>query len=261
MLAATRAPAHPALHGVVDLLWLAPGRGGGARERVIPAGGSHLVWRLGAELRIGEDQRERAGVLGGPRSSAHLHHTSDTWSIGVMLAPGAIPRLFGTSARSLSERHVGLPDLWGLGARGLQERLEERPDRALDLVEAQLVATLRPARTPPELARALASLEAGMSVEAAARRIGRGTRTLGLWFADEIGLSPSRWASVRRVRRAMALAANERDGARVAVLAGYADHAHLCRDFRAVTGVTMTEWRRHVPGEPSHVPVPIHSSG
>jgi AraC-like DNA-binding protein len=53
----------------------------------------------------------------------------------------------------------------------------------------------------------------------------------------------------------MAIAARVPDGALVARLAGYADHAHLCRDFRAVTGVTMSEWRHHVPGQPAHVPV------
>lgn len=251
----TRAPWHPALRGVVELLWLAPGRGDGGRERVIPSGGAHLAWRVGAELRLGDDQVERHGVLGGARSSSHVHDTVPAWSLGVMVRPGALPRLFGESARALAERHVGLADLCGAEARELQGRLDADPAAGLGHLEAWLVSRLRPDHTPPGLGRALAALEAGLSVEAAARRVGRSPRAVGGWFHDAVGLSPCRWATVRRVQRAMTLAARVSDGTEVASLAGFADHPHLCRDFRAVTGVTMREWRGHVPGQPAHVPI------
>lgn len=260
MRPALRAPSNPALHGVVRQLWLSRGRGATGLERVVPTGGAHLAWRLGADIVLGE-QVEANGVIGGPRSTAHLHDTTSAWSVGAMLAPGAVPRLFGVSARAVSERHVGLADLWGTGAVELQERLLADPDRALDALEAHLARVLRPDRTPAGLPLVLAALERGLSVEAAARRIGRTPRTLGLWFHDAVGLSASRWSVVRRVRRAMELGAAEADGASLAAAAGYADHAHLCRDFRAVTGLTLTSWRLgHVPGQPSHVPLPIDPS-
>ena len=253
LLSTTRAPRHPALAGVVELLWLSPGRGAGRLDRVIPTGSPHLVWRVGSPIRFACGQIERRGVLGGARSTSHVHVTATGWSVGAMLCPGAIPRLFGASARELAERHTGLDDLWGPVAARLQARLEESP--CLDLVEQVLAEQLRPDRRPAGLVRAHRMLADGASVERAARAVQRTPRALNHWFHDHIGLSPRRWATVRRVRRAMAIAADEPDGLTVALRAGYADHPHLCRDFRAVTGITMGQWRHHRPGEPSHVAV------
>lgn len=95
---------------------------------------------------------------------------------------------------------------------------------------------------------------------AAAARVGRTPRALHGWFMAAVGLSPSRWAAVQRVQRALALAANEPDGARLALAAGFADQPHLCRDLRAVCGMTLGVWRagRRLDA-PMHVPLPIGS--
>ncbi len=258
LISTTRAPHHPALQGIVELLWLAPGQGAGARERVIPTGGAHLVWRIDAPIRLWPGQIEHYGVFGGPRSTAHVHHTERGWSVGVMLHHGAVARLTGTPAHELKERHTGLADLFGPAARSLQEDLSAHPD--LRLVEELLVQHLQPAPVPHGIFPALDALERGLTVEAAALRAGCSTRSLRTWFHDHVGLSPVRWARVRRVRHAMRFAAVQRDGTRldgahVAHLAGFSDQAHLCRDFRSVTGTTMTDWRDRRPGEPSHVRV------
>lgn len=252
-----RGPRHPALRGLVRELWVGAGADR-AWERVVPSGSAHVAWRMGEPLEIADLPRLRYGVLGGPRSRAHLRRTAPVGSVGAVLAVGAIPRLFGMPASAAREQHVGLDALWGPAARVLQEELESLvgdPDAALDRVELALVARLRPPDAPSALPLALAALDAGLSVEAAALRSGRTTRRLGDWFARDVGLSPSRWARVRRVQRAMALAATEPDGSTLAHLAGYCDHAHLCRDFRDIAGVTLGAWRGHRPGAPAHVPV------
>ncbi|MCK6523198.1 AraC family transcriptional regulator, partial [Myxococcota bacterium] len=170
----TRPPRHPALRGVVELLWAGARRGDAARELVVPTGQLHLSWRAGGPpIRLGAagEQVERLGVLGGARLSAHIHDVpAASRSIGAMLRPGATTRLFGEPARALAGQHTGLDTLWGADAARLQTRIEEAQDdeEALGLVEAALVARLRVGARPPGLREALAALDAGAPVSAAA---------------------------------------------------------------------------------------------
>ncbi len=256
----TRPPQHPALHGLVDLLWVgAPPAPIAARERIIPTGQVHLAWRAcGTPIVVGPngDQLERFGVLGGPRAQAHIHDTPRAVrSVGAMLRPGALPRLFGTPARALLGQHVGLDARWGAHAVDLQEQLAAVDDQAaLALVERSLVAHLRVAGAPTGLQRSLHALEGGASVRAIADALGRSPRAVNHWFADAVGLSPCEWRGVRRLQRALTLAASERDWSVVAYRAGYADHAHLSRAMRAISGVTPTQWRQRGHPDTNHLP-------
>ncbi len=252
-----RAPRDPRLRGVVERLWVAPGRGLGPVERVLPTGRAHLVWRVGAAAGPADAHRWAEGVLGGPRSTGYARGTADGLTIGVVLCPGALGRLVAGPAEALAEAHHGLSALWGqAGAGRAAAQLEERPD--LDVLEAILVERLRDWAPPEGLSLAVEALSAGQSVAVAAARAGRTPRRLHSWFAEAVGLSPSRWAAVQRVQRALRLAEGEPDGARLALLAGFADQPHLCRDMQAVCGMTLTAWRRgRRPDAPMHVALPI----
>lgn len=259
-----RPPRHPALRGVVELLWVgsSASAAGAARpelECVIPTGQIHVSWRAcGTPIRLGVrgEQVERCGVVGGARTEAHVHDAPvGARSVGALLVAGAAPRLFGASARSFAGLHVGLDALWGADARILQDQLGETcDDAALDRVERALVAHLRSVPRPPGLGEALRLLDRGASVGWVAARLGRSPRALGSWFDDAVGLSPSGWARVRRLQRALDHAALARDWSDVAHRAGYADHAHLCREFRAIAGVTPSDWRARST-ERNHVPI------
>jgi len=267
-----RPPRHPALAGVVDLLWSGPGRAPTtAAERIVPTGHVHIVWRAcGTPIRLGAhgEQRERFGVVGGARSAAHVHDTpAGTRSVGVLLRVGAAPRLLGDAASAFAERHTGLDALWGADAGLLQEALgaaqsgaEPSDEATLALVEAALVARLRPHPTPAGLDVAVARLERGATVAAAARAAGRSPRTLRLWFDEAVGVAPVTWARVRRVQRALRLALGDPDWAGVALAAGYCDQAHLCRDVKEIAGVSPTAWRAAVGAEPNHIPLVVADS-
>ncbi|MCB9669342.1 MAG: helix-turn-helix transcriptional regulator [Alphaproteobacteria bacterium] len=230
---------HPALRHVVRRVWCSPDRGHRGLERVIPSGGAHMVWRVGGRIEV-DGVHGQAGVLAGPRFTSHARRAGPGTSVGVELLPGAIPLLFGTSSRAVAGLHVDLGDVWGRRAERVQGALEEGD---LGAVEAALLEVLREGPVRGGLPLALGALERGLPVEAAAMRAGCTARTLGAWFHDDVGLAPVRWARVRRVRRAMDLADTAEDGAHLAELVGFADHAHLCRDFRAVAGSTLTHWR------------------
>lgn len=258
-----RPPRHPALRGMVELLWVGQAEPVATHERVIPTGQLHLAWRAcGTPIRLGAlgEQVERCGVLGGARLEAHTHDTPQgTRSVGAILCPGAAPTLFGESARALSGQHTGLDALWGVDAARLQERLAEAvtDETALGLVEEAVLARRRAAARPPGFREALAAIEGGAAIGAAAKWIGRSPRTLGAWFDDSIGVSPVTWARLRRLQRALRVAEGELDWSTVAARAGFADHAHLCRELRAIAGVTPTTWRARRHGGPNHLPIDI----
>src|SRR5260221_13363298 len=67
-------------------------------------------------------------------------------------------------------------------------------------------------------------------------------------FVNEIGLAPKTLALMLRFHRACTLARTGAAGtwAAVAAEAGYADQAHLTRDFRVFAGETPTEWTERV---------------
>ena len=78
------------------------------------------------------------------------------------------------------------------------------------------------------------------------QRLGTSERTLGRRFAAAVGLSPKETSRVVRfLSVARQLDREPRAGlARVAAAAGYADQAHLTRDFGELAGITPAAFVR-----------------
>lgn len=93
--------------------------------------------------------------------------------------------------------------------------------------------------------RLLERTRGGLSIGELAREVGYGPRHLGELFRREIGLSPKQAARVIRfdaVRRAMPRALQTGRIAQLAASAGYADQAHLNREFLGFAGVSPRRW-------------------
>jgi transcriptional regulator GlxA family with amidase domain len=75
--------------------------------------------------------------------------------------------------------------------------------------------------------------------------VGWSRRHLSQRFTDEYGIGPKQTARLVRFQRARDLvAAGTRPLAEVAVDCGYADQAHLTREFCELAGDPPTTWRR-----------------
>ncbi|AKT50993.1 helix-turn-helix domain-containing protein [Arsenicicoccus sp. oral taxon 190] len=122
------------------------------------------------------------------------------------------------------------------------------------LLEGHLLGLLdrgdrRQAAPPADLVRGWAVLRRGhgrVRVAALADHLGWSRRHLVTRFAGEFGLAPSEVARLHRFGAALELGRAGRPWADVAVRAGYADQAHLSREFRALGGQTPTQWRTEV---------------
>ncbi|MCE0766523.1 helix-turn-helix transcriptional regulator [Pseudonocardia kujensis] len=165
--------------------------------------------------------------------------------------------LLGTPASALTGDVVGLGDLLGRRGEVLVERLAEVPTwpgrfALLDAALARLAADARRPDPRPEVARAwhrLAATGGTLRIEQLAREVGWSRRHLALRFRDEVGLSPKSAARVIRFERACDLLRGPTRPAlaHTAAVCGYADQAHLARDFRELAGLTATEWLAERP--------------
>jgi AraC-like DNA-binding protein len=263
----SRAPC-PALRPFVSKVWASDERAArGGRERVLPTGGMHLVFRFSAPLRVFEREDDPSGrvighaIVGGARASAYLRDTSQpVSSVGAQLLPGASALLLGVPALALAERHTPLEDLWGAAARELHARLAEtvEPARRLALFEALLAARLPRVRgVHPAVTCALARFAEGATVGTIVGETGYSHRGFTTLFEREVGLSPKRFQRVQRLQRALAAASHGEPWARIAIEHGYADQSHLHRELRELGGLTPSAYARAAPRFASHVPIEL----
>lgn len=204
----------------------------GARP-VLPDGCMDLLWTEGRLLVAGPDTRPYVPE-GAPAR----------WA-GVRFRPGTAPALLGVPAHELRDRRVELADLWPATAvRRLRARVDAAadPPAALDEIASELAAATDP--PDPLLARLVAALDAGRPVAATADELGLGARQLHRRSLAAFGYGPKTLARVLRLQRALALARDDVPQAETASRAGYADQAHLARNVRELTGMTLGELLR-----------------
>lgn len=198
-----------------------------------------------------------AAAFTGPREilRTHEHCEGHAVLLATFTAVGATAFL-----RPPLEEFVGTTiDLAGvLGRREQLDRLCEQlagaanHRRRIKLLENFMLTRIRVSAPDPLVAAAVAWLERGTE----AKRIAELTRYIGLSqsalerrFRRVVGISPKRFASIVRLRRAVQLRAGGADLTTVSHAAGYFDQAHFIRDFRRATGSAPETFFRHVPAE------------
>ncbi|KUF13580.1 AraC family transcriptional regulator [Streptomyces silvensis] len=198
-------------------------------------------------------------VAGGlMRRSVAIHHDGRQQGVLVSLTPLGARAVYGMPAAALADRLVPLDELLGALGAELVERLRTATTwagrfAALDELFLRAVGRTgggdRVPRTGPEVAEAWRRLVAArgrVQVGAVAAGLGWSRRHLTERFRDEVGLSPKTFARVLRFEHAhdLASAHDPLPWAGVATVSGYADQAHLVRDWREFTGRSPTAWRR-----------------
>lgn len=177
--------------------------------------------------------------------------------LGIQLAvhPLAAPALFGLPAAELSVTEYDGRTALGRHATTMQEQLTETGEwrAAFGLVGEHLMRSLsarhREIRSEVRHAWHLLAVSDGHApIAEVAQRVGLSSRHLGTLFDREIGQSPKTVAQLFRFQRAVteihhAVAAQRSvDLATIAACSGYADQAHLSRDFVDRLGVPPSRW-------------------
>jgi AraC-like DNA-binding protein len=238
---------------------------GFVRRRELPSGLATLVFNLGQELRVEHPVGTRTAYPAGTAffagvSSAYAVTETDRSQEGaqVMLTPLGARALLGFPLDEVGERLIDPVDLFGAAARETIERLQEATSHAdrLAILE-QEIASLGPSVSdlPCGLVWALQRLEANagqVGVASLAKELGWSRKHFSVCFRREFGVPPKLFARILRFDHAVRrLRRNQVESwAELADVCGYADQAHLTRDFRAFAGGPPASFmRRKLPDE------------
>lgn len=226
-------------------VWKAPPRP--YRHLVVPDGCPHLTYLRPAAPR-------GSVVLGGPRATSVEHDiTGPLLCWDVKLRPHGIGLLGQDAIEWLGRMEAPSGDLADL-ARRLEAGLRvcERADEAGAVLDALLLPLLEEANRIDELvsgvvqrieaangAEAIGALAAGLPV---------GERQLQRRFRRATGISPKQFSRIRRFRACARnlIATNPEQWGRVAIAHGYADQAHLNREFARLSGRSPTQLERYI---------------
>ena len=215
--------------------------------RVEPDGRADLVVAVAAGPASMGQRPCRAEVFGMKSRPLAVTTCRPTETIAVQFRPGAWARLFGVSADALTDRSCGVGDLWGRAGYDWIDRISgaATPAERKQVIAATLRERLaQSAGGDPGggLVRAAVALigrsRGGLSVARVARLLDVHPRRLERVFKQEVGLSPKRYARGVRFSQAKLQIAQGKPLVAVAGALGFADQAHLCREFKAWSGRT-----------------------
>lgn len=239
----------------------------GVRQRLhrgLPSPYLTFVVALDTPVVVGEYEADPEPVSAhgmlGPLATRPAYIDQPPDQVGVQLAvhPFAARWLLGVPASRLPGLALDLRDVVGPSISGLQARLGDTDDwrTRFAAVGAYLAERARTAsgaaavRPRPEVVEGWRWITARGGcgrVDDLARHVALSPRRLRAVFVDELGFGPKALSRLVRFDRAVGLVRDQAVDpvgslADVAVRAGYADHAHLDREFQALAGTTPTGW-------------------
>lgn len=185
-----------------------------------------------------------AGLHDGP---ALIRHDGHQHGVQFDLTPHGARSILGMPAGELKGTIIPLEEVVPFGR--LYDEVAGAPDwqTRFDLLdEALLDPASRGEAVRSELAWAWQRLHRNPAqrIDALARELGWSRRHLASAFTSEYGVGPKQAARLVRFKRARDLLARGRSISCVAAETGFADQAHLTREWRNLAGCTPGEWLR-----------------
>lgn len=201
-------------------------------------------------------------------SPAHAVHTRgsftagvyDTWvdvagstsadAVQVNLTPLAAHRVLGMPMSLLANSSCTVDDVLGVNGRTLIEDLGNATTFAARVrcLDAFLLDRLQRTPLPPRAVQhaygMLSATHGQMRIEQLQHDTGWSAARLGAAMREACGVTPKRLAGILRFEHAMRLARSSapRSWSQIAAECGYADHAHLTREFQRFAGESPSAW-------------------
>jgi AraC-like DNA-binding protein len=196
---------------------------------------------------------DAAPHVAGPATHTHVVHVSaNTTVVGIRFRPGAARAVFGCDAHELRDADPELRAVCGVSASALDAELSAAA--TTDAIRAALERWVR-RRLGTRLDRDATTLRAAhalvadpqLSVAALGAMLGWSPRRLHREMTATCGYGAKTLQRILRLQRTLRLVrrralTNRRPTlAMLALDAGYADQAHMTREFRELTGFTPRE--------------------
>jgi AraC-like DNA-binding protein len=236
---AERRPA-PSLADRVECFWFAEdpeaGSGRTEAERVLPDGCIEWIFHLGRPYVDASRGLQPASFVAGPTARPlTIVPSGPVATMGVRFRPGGArgllpPLSLFAAAGTIEDEVASAPDLPSRAAV-LERFLEKRREKARG--------------DGPRLSAAIGlilSSRGRASISRIARGVGCSPRQLEREFAAGVGLSPKELSRIVRFQNVLRIAGRslEAGWAELAARCGYADQAHLVREFKSFSGATPT---------------------
>ncbi len=197
----------------------------------LAAGADDTIGQVMSRCVIGEVRASAFEKLLGGKSA----------TVGAVLRPGRAHVLLRAPMAEFFSQHTDLEDVWPTAELAdLRERLTEAssaPERLIIWGQFLEQRTSTSLDADPKVSQMLSRLERGTSITETVDGIGMSHRHLARSFAQSVGLTP-------KVRTSLA---------GLAARVGYADQAHLTRDFEEFASLSPGAYRRSAPVNPRHV--------
>ena len=247
-------PPRPPLARWVRAFWMlrSDGDGAGFAERVFPDGCAEIVLNLADPFlhvpSTGAAIIQPMAMVVGPTTRPMRIAPSGTVDVvGIRFEPHGAPVVLRARSAELVDRTLPLEDVATLGAGEWMERLAATADwrsRVLTL-ERELLAALDGRRGDRlvEAASGIIGRWGGrVTIHGLTAALGVSPRRLERRFRAHVGIPPKTLCRVTRFQRLLGeLGAGNLAGS--AVRCGYADQAHLTRDFHEFAGTTPVAFR------------------
>ena len=222
-----------------------------------------FIINLGPAFRIGlgndaDGHRDyRSFVAGLNDDFASVEAADATCCIQMDLTPLGAHRLLHLPMSELASRVVTLSDVIGADVDDLAGRLYDARDWRSRFVLLDGFARRRLANGRPPTAavawawRQLVASRGRVRIDRLTETLGCSRKHLSQRFAVEVGKPPKTVARILRFEHACALMRHgaNRDWTGIAFDCGYADQAHIIREFRSLAGLTPVELARFDTGE------------
>lgn len=208
--------------------------------KIVPDRSAHLL----AHCRRDPSGLERvtASIVGSRSRAKDVDPAGRVWTVGVRLRPGALAPLAGIRASELTDRSVSFGAVWG----GWGDECSRIVGSCSDPASAVrvLLETVEGAGSGRRRGWVARGLEEAIrsrpraAVGEVAGLLGIAPRTLRRRCRETTGLTPKAHLRIARVHASIERArrAPDRTWGVIAAESGYADQAHLVRDFRSLIG-------------------------
>jgi AraC-like DNA-binding protein len=230
-----------------------------------------LIISLGTPFTIalGRDpdaaDRQHSFAAGLYAGAVYIQSDGRAECVQVDFTPLGAYRFFGGAVVDLAERMIEIGDVLGGEGSRLRERLGATNgwQRRFDIIE-DFVADRANHLPSPELEfayRRLARSGGVARIATVAEEIGWSRKHLVNRFRSEFGLTPKSLARMMRFHHACRLARTGMPSgwAGIAADSGFADQAHLVREFVALAGEPPTAWARRLALTDSRLTRPDHA--
>jgi AraC-like DNA-binding protein len=242
----------PSLADRIECFWFAEdsaaGMGQAEPERILPDGCIEWIFHLGRPYADGQGRLQPSSFVVGPTTAPlSIAPTGAVATLGVRFRPGGARGLLPPLER-LAGAFPTSEEAFDAGGRRVAEEVGNARGFASRQAVLETFLQKRLGRTrsrDPRVSAAIGlilSFRGRASISGIARRLGCSPRQLEREFGAGVGLTPKALSRIVRFQNLLRLAGRRPDAswADLAARCGYADQAHLVREFKAFSGATPT---------------------